>query len=452
VAGRHVSDLGADGIVGETALGLALAHGRHEEEGWRARKDGTRFWGNVVLTAIHDEDGRHIGFGTVGRDLTARRLGEEQARSKALELEAANRQLTEFQRLVSSVRDYAIFMLDTEGNILSWNTGARRLKGYEPDEAIGRHFSMFYTDADRDRDHPAEELAIAQREGSYEEEGWRVRKDGTTFWASVVITAVRDDTGRLTGFAKVTRDLTPRKEAEEALLQAVMDLRVANEELDRFAAVAAHDLTDPLRTITGFAELLEQGELGEAERAYAQHIRASGMRLSAMLDGLLTYARAGQAPEPAELVRLDRAAGQVIDDLAASISARGARIDVDLPADAAVATNAGDIRVVLQNLISNAVKFADPRRPEVRVSGTRTNGSWRVTVQDNGEGIAQEDRERIFGAFERAGAGIDLGGYGLGLAICHRLVDRYGGSIGVESDPPNGSTFWFTLPAELSSS
>jgi signal transduction histidine kinase len=171
-----------------------------------------------------------------------------------------------------------------------------------------------------------------------------------------------------------------------------------------------------------------------------------------MLDGLLTYARAGQAPLPSEPVSLERAAGQVVDDLAASISARAARVELDLPPGAAVAASAGDVRVLLQNLISNAVKFADARHPEVRVGATHVDGAWRVTVDDNGEGIDAQDRERIFGAFERAGAGLDMGGYGLGLAICQRLVDRYGGSIGVESEPPNGARFWFTLPSEVSSS
>jgi signal transduction histidine kinase len=141
----------------------------------------------------------------------------------------------------------------------------------------------------------------------------------------------------------------------------------------------------------------------------------------------------------------------VVDDLAAAISARGARVEIALPADAAVAATAGDVRVLLQNLVSNAVKFADRRHPEVRVSAAHEDGSWRVTVEDNGEGIAAADLERIFGAFERASAGVDMGGYGLGLAICQRLVDRYGGRIGVESEPPNGSRFWFTLPAEVSS-
>src|SRR3954453_5570416 len=145
-------------------------------------------------------------------------------------------QLEQFRRLVLGVRDYAIFMLDPGGYIRTWNAGAENLKGYTAEEIIGRHFSTFYTQPDRDRDHPAEELEIAAREGRYEEEGWRVRKDGTTFWASVTITAVRQEDGTLSGFAKVTRDLTERKRADEALRRTVSDLRVANQELDRFAS------------------------------------------------------------------------------------------------------------------------------------------------------------------------------------------------------------------------
>src|SRR4051812_9411198 len=180
-------------------LRLAARDGRYEEEGWRVRKDGTMFWADILLTAIRDEQGALSGFGKVSRDLTARRLAEEETRAKTLELEAANRQLAEYQRLVASVRDYAMLMLDPGGHILTWNAGAQQLKGYAPDEIIGKHFSTFYTEPDRERDHPAHELELAAREGAYEEEGWRVRKDGTTFWAGVTITAVRDDAGRLTG-------------------------------------------------------------------------------------------------------------------------------------------------------------------------------------------------------------------------------------------------------------
>ncbi len=243
-------------------LRIAAAEGRDEEEGWRVRKDGSRFWANIVITALRDEDGELIGFGKVSRDLTVRRLAEEQTRAKTLALESVNRELTEFRRLVSSVRDYAIFMLDPAGHVLSWNAGAQRLKGYEHEEIIGRHFSTFYTAEDRARDHPANELRIAVRDGRYAEEGWRIRKDGGRFWASVTITAVRDEDGRLTGFAKVTRDLTERKRNEEALQKAVEELRAANEELDRFAIVAAHDMADPLRTISGFAEVLLEIDAG----------------------------------------------------------------------------------------------------------------------------------------------------------------------------------------------
>jgi PAS domain S-box-containing protein len=424
-------------------LALALEHGRYEEEGWRLRKDGSRFWASVTITAIRDGDGALVGFGKISRDLTTRRMHEDQLRAKTAELEAANAQLGEFRRLVASVRDYAIFMLDPGGHIRSWNAGAQKLKGYEPEEIIGRHFSVFYSAEDRARRHPEYELEVAVREGRYEEEGWRLRKDGTRFWASVTITAVRDEAGNLTGFAKVTRDLTARRETEQELQRAVEELRAANAELDRFAAIAAHDLTDPLRTISGFAELLERGDLPLAERQYAEHIRASSLRLTRMLRGLLTYARAGKATEDAEAVVLAEAAGHVLDDLAGPISERGADITVLLPVEAAVVATASDVRLLLQNLVSNAVKFADRGAPAVTIAGERRDGTWRVTVEDNGAGVPEADRERIFGAFERAHADREKVGYGLGLAICRRVVDRHGGALGLEE----GSRFWFTLPA-----
>jgi PAS domain S-box-containing protein len=429
-------------------LRIAARDGRYEEEGWRVRKDGSLFWANIVITAVHDDAGDLIGFGKVSRDLTVRRLAEEQSRGKALALEAANRELGEFRRLVSSVRDYAIFMLDPAGHILSWNTGAERLKGYAPDEIIGRHFSTFYTDEDRARNHPAHELEIAVREGRYEEEGWRVRKDGTMFWASVTITAVRDDDGRLTGFAKVTRDLTERKRSEDALLDAVHELRTANEELDRFASVAAHDMTDPLRTISGFAELLVETDPTPEEREeYTRYILDSSLRLSAMLQGLLAYARAGRTPKQAEPIELAPVVGKVRDDLSIRLRDSSAELVVDLPPDVAVCFEHDDLRIVLQNLISNGIKFGDAQGPRVVVGAERDDDHWRVTVRDNGAGIAPEDQARIFHAFERGPNGAARVGYGLGLAICQRLVERGGGQIGLASEPGEGACVWFSLPA-----
>jgi PAS domain S-box-containing protein len=455
IVGRHFStfyteeDVARDHPAHE--LEVALADGRYEEEGWRVRKDGTRFWANVVITPIHD-GGTHVGFGKVSRDLTARRLGEEQVRAKAFDLEVANEELGEFRRLVSSVRDYAIFMLDPSGRVRSWNTGARHLKGYEPEEIIGRHFSSFYTAEDRARDHPADELQIAMREGRYEEEGWRVRKDGTTFWAGVTITAVRDEAGRLTGFAKVTRDLTERKAAEEALRHSIDELRAANEELDRFASVAAHDMTDPLRTISGFAELLERAELPFAQvHEYARHIRTSSGRLTGMLQGLLTYARVGQAADVTEAVAVDAAVDRVVADLASLVDGRGAIVEVDVPADVVVAAGPDDVGLILQNLLSNAIKFGDEERPVVKIGAVAVaegdGGGWRITVEDNGAGIDPAHRERIFIPFQRLHAGNNGGGHGLGLAICQRLVSLRGGTLGVEAAGEGGSRFWFALPA-----
>jgi PAS domain S-box-containing protein len=452
IVGKHFStfyteeDKARDHPAAE--LEIAAREGRYEEEGWRVRKDGSRFWANIVITALHDETGALVGFGKVSRDLTVRRLAEEQTRAKALDLEAANRELTEFRRLVSSVRDYAIFMLDPAGHIMSWNAGARQLKGYEPEEIIGRHFSTFYTTEDRARNHPAFELEVAIREGRYEEEGWRIRKDGSTFWASVTITAIRDDEGRLTGFAKVTRDLTERKRSEDALQQAVEDLRAANEELDRFASVAAHDMTDPLRTISGFAEVLVETDPSPEEREeYTRHILDSSLRLSAMLQGLLAYARAGKDVTPGQPVELAAVLDQVHDDLAVSIRTGNAELRIDLPPGAAVVAAPNDLRIVLQNLISNAIKFGDPQAPVVTVSAAPDGDSWVVTVRDNGQGIAAEHQARVFGAFERGPGAGARGGYGLGLAICRRLIERQGGTIGIDSEPGAGAGIWFDLPA-----
>ena len=444
IVGQHFSvfytpeDLARNHPANE--LQVTLRDGRYEEEGWRVRKDGSRFWGDVAITLIRDGDGRPIGFGKVTRDLTSRRVGEEQLRENTAELLTANRELDQFRRMVASVRDYAIFMLDPGGHVATWNAGARHLKGYEAGEIIGRHFSTFYTEPDRVRDHPAHELEIATAEGRYEEEGWRVRKDGTTFWASVTITAVHDDDGGLVGFAKVTRDLTERRAAEEAM-------RAANAELDRFASVAAHDLNDPLRTIQGFAELLAERNLEEPAAEFAGHILRTAGRMQTLVSSLLTYARSGQEGQPPGPIALSAAAGHVFGGLHALIEERRATVEVRIPDHAAVCATQADVEMLLQNLIANALRFGHPERPRVEVGAEPAGDDWRITVADNGAGIDPEDRARIFEAFERAHPDLSREGSGLGLAICQRLAARHGGSIGVDSEPGQGSRFWVLLPS-----
>ena len=431
-------------------LEIARREGRYEEEGWRVRKDGSLFWANVLITALRDADGELTGFGKVTRDLTSRRLAEEQLRATASELRGANEQLEQFRRMVAGVRDYAIFMLDPGGHVATWNAGAEHIKGYTTEEIIGRHFSVFYTEEDRDRHHPATELEIAAREGRYEEEGWRVRKDGTMFWANVLITAVRNEHGTLVGFSKVTRDLTQRRAAEQELAATQELLRRSNEELDRFASVAAHDLREPLRTVAGFAGLLMSrygDKLPEGAAPFLDEIAASVDRMQELIDSLLAYARAGELPPPHEPVPIADAADHVLADLQAAVAERHAQVEVRLAADATVAAHQGDVEMLLRNLLSNALKFCDVDMPRVTLAGDRVEGAWRIVVADNGIGVAPEDRDRIFTPFQRLHARAEYPGTGLGLAICKRVVERHGGAIGVDSTPGQGSRFWVTLPA-----
>jgi PAS domain S-box-containing protein len=222
----------------EYELETAARLGRFEDEGWRVRKDGTRFWANVIITALHDDAGRLIGYAKVTRDLSERRENEERLR------ESEER----FRLLVENVQDYAIFMLDPEGRVVSWNRGARRIKGYEASEIVGRHFSVFYPPEAIARDWPATELKEAARNGHFEDEGWRLRKDGTSFWANVVITALRDADGRLRGFSKITRDLSERRAQEERLRESEERFRLLLEGIEDYAIF----MLDPLGRVTSW--------------------------------------------------------------------------------------------------------------------------------------------------------------------------------------------------------
>jgi PAS domain S-box-containing protein len=425
-------------------LGIARREGRVEDEGWRVRRDGSRFWASVVITAIREADGSVVGFGKVVRDLTARRDEELRLRRSAADVE-------QFRRMVLSVRDYAIFLLDPQGMVATWNAGAQHIKGYTAQEIVGRHFSTFYTEEDRARDHPAEELRIAAEAGRSEEEGWRVRKDGSRFWANVVLTAVRDDDGTLLGYAKVTRDLTERRAAERALREANARLERTNRELDRFAAVAAHDLQEPLRTIAGFSGLLAERHadvLDAAGHLYLQHITGGVQRMSRLVDDLLGYARAA---EPSgiggDTVVVADVVADVLAELRATIDEHGTRVEVDVPADAHVHAERRDVEAALRNLLSNAAKFASADAPRVVVRATPAEREVRVEVIDNGSGIDPADRPRLFQPFQRLTSGEGHPGTGLGLAIAQRVVERNGGAIGVDSTAGEGSRFWFTLPA-----
>jgi PAS domain S-box-containing protein len=447
ILGEHFSrfytpeDLARDHPAHE--LEIARAEGRYEEEGWRVRKDGSRFWASVLITALF-VGGELMGYAKVTRDLTARRLAEEQLRARTAELIKANADLEQFRLMVSGVSDYAIFALDAGGHIRTWNEGARRIKGYEQEEVVGRHFAIFYTAEDRANDHPAHELDVAAREGRFEEEGWRLRKDGGRFWASVVITALRDRNHVLVGYAKVTRDLTERREADLAL-------RHANEELERFASTAAHDLVEPLHTIVGLADLLERrhGEALEGSgRELIEHIRGSAERLRGRVDGLLAYARSSQQPLRVQAASVAAATESVVDSLRAPIAEAGAEVVYDPAALPIVVADPALLELVLQNLVSNALKFRRPDAvPRVAVTAEPDELGWRIVVTDNGVGVPPGEHERVFSFFHRLHAVDDAPGTGLGLSLVRRVAERHGGMAGLQDAPGGGTRAWITLPS-----
>src|SRR3954453_16683786 len=446
IIGEHFSrfyteeDLARDHPANE--LAIARAEGRYEEEGWRIRKDGSRFWASVLITALLVGD-ELLGYAKVTRDLTARPRAEEQLRARTTELLKANAELEQFRLMVSGVSDYAIFALDPGGYIRTWNEGAFRIKGYTESEAIGRHFSIFYTPEDRASEHPAHELDITGREGRFEEEGWRVRKDGSRFWASVVITALRDDNGVLAGYAKVTRDLTERRASDLALRQA-------NEELERFASTAAHDLVEPLHTIVGLADLLDRRYaevLDDTGRELLGHVRGSAERLRGRVDGLLAYARSSQQPLHVEAVLVAGVVDDVVDALRGPIAEAGAQVVYEAAALPVVIADPQLLELVLQNLISNALKFRRPDVPaRITVTAEPDELGWRIVVTDNGVGIPEDERDRVFSFFHRLHTAEDVPGTGLGLSLVRRVAERHGGAAGLENAPDGGTRAWLTLP------
>jgi len=431
----------------EMELRVAERDGRVEDEGWRLRKDGTRFWASVNITALRGASGELVGFAKVTRDLSTRRRAEEALRASE----------ERFRVLVQSVKDYGIFMLDPSGRVVSWNEGARRIKGYEAEEILGKHFSTFYPPDVAASGHPDHELQIARREGRYEEEGWRVRKDGTRFWANVIITALFGEDGNLIGFAKVTRDLTERRLAQQREVddaRRLAESEASNRAKTGFLAAMSHELRTPLNAIAGYAQLMQEGvggDVSDQHHDYLTRIRNSQQHLLGIVNDLLNYSKleAGGVTYERDLVL----AHEVMDGVVAMVTPQIERKRLHLsrggcaPDVVAIADRLKVEQVVL-NLLSNAVKFT-PEGGTITVSCGRDDKSVTIAVRDTGPGIPEDKLEAIFDPFVQLGRTLTSKheGAGLGLAISRDLARAMDGDVSVESVEGQGAEFTLRLPA-----
>jgi PAS domain S-box-containing protein len=361
-----------------------------------------------------------------------------------------------YQLLVESVRDYAIFVLDPDGHILSWNQGAERIKGYAPEEVLGHHFSIFYPPDAIEAGTPARGLETAAEVGQHEDEGWRVRKDGSRFWANVVITALRDEGGDLVGFAKVTRDLTERRATQE---RAIAEARraaaatAANRAKSEFLATMSHELRTPLNAIGGYAELIEMGLVGpvtEQQRQYLDRIRRSQQHLLAMVSDLLNFSRidAGQVSYEIGPVAVAAAVDTVLPLVEPQAAAKGVALERGpCPPDVVGSADRSKVEQILLNVLSNAVKFT-PSGGRITVSCSPAGDRVALVVADTGIGIAPDKLESIFEPFVQLGRSLSTSheGTGLGLAISRDLARAMGGGLTAESVVGGGSTFTLTLP------
>src|ERR1700761_4625325 len=458
IIGQHFSTFYTEAERAQNIPGLALDEasrtGRCEREGWRVRKDGTRFWAHVIVDAIHAPDGELVGFAKITRDLTERRAAEAKLRESE----------QQFRMLVNGVTDYAIYMLDASGQVASWNAGAQRIKGYAPEEIIGRHFSDFYTEADRAAGLPRIGLETAIRNGRWEHEGQRVRKDGTTFWAHVVIDAIRGDDGKLVGFAKVTRDITERREAEVAL-QAAQATRIRSQKLEAIGQLTggvAHDFNNLLQVISGNLQLLSKDIAGNVRAEMRVQNALGGVaRRSKLASQLLAFAR--RQPLEPRVVN----AGRLIKNMDEMLRrALGGEIEVETVVAGGLWNSLIDPDQLENAVLNLAINARDAMNGEGRLTIEASNaflddeyvrqheelsaGQYvMIAVTDTGTGIPPDILERVYEPFFTTKA--EDKGTGLGLAMVYGFLKQSGGHVKIYSEVGAGTTVKLYLPREIAS-
>ncbi|WP_327754211.1 PAS domain S-box protein [Sphingobium sp. SJ10-10] len=450
IIGEHFSRFYTpeDQAAGIPALALETAEheGRFEAEGWRVRKDGSRFWAHVVIDPIREPGGQLIGFAKVTRDLTERRAAEEELR----------RSEERFRLLVQGVTDYAIYMLDPVGTITSWNPGAERFKGYKAEEILGQNFARFYSEEDRMAGLPSRALETAAREGRFEAEGWRIRKDGSRFWAHVIIDAIREADGELIGFAKITRDLTERRETQLALDEAREAIFQAQkmEAIGKLTGGVAHDFNNLLAVIVGSLDLARlRLATGADISRYIDNAMTAAERGATLTQRMLAFARKQELKlQSVDCVALVRN----MADLLKTTLGTGVSIETRFPLHLSAAhADPAQLELALLNLAVNArdampgggriiIEGAEATLPKAQRPDLDGRRYVRLSIIDEGEGMDAATLERAREPFFTT-KGIGKG-TGLGLSMAHGFAEQCGGSLTIVSERGHGTTVSLWLP------
>ena len=431
------------------ALQIAQDSGKFEAEGWRVRKDGSRFWASVVIDPIRDDSGKLVGFAKITRDITDKKAAQEALR------ESEER----FRMLVQGVTDHAIYMLSPTGEITNWNSGAHRIKGLTGEEAVGSHFSRFYTPEDRATNLPMRALATAAEQGRFEAEGWRLRKDGSRFWAHVVIQPIRNEQGGLVGFAKITRDITERKKATEELERARETLFQAQklDAIGKLTGGIAHDFNNLLSVLTNGLAILKRRLVDAADTRLLNTMEQAAARSSLLIQQLLSFAR--QQPlqqEERDLARVISAFEAILRRASPKAIGFDVKLEAGLPC---VLIDAAQFETALLNLVVNArdatpdggriVVSCEQRELETGAVGKLPGGRYVVvSVQDTGAGMPAEVVARAVEPFfttKEVGKGT-----GLGLSQAFGLVQQSGGELTINSQLGEGTTISMFFPAARS--
>ncbi len=455
-----------------------------KKEIYLAASDGKRV--PVLMSVNPLSFDSHDVLSIILTDLTIQNEIQEELRLRTTQLENNLHQLQEseevFRLIVENVKDYSIIFLDAEGNIKSWNKGSERIKGYSANEIIGKHISVVYTEDKRRNKEPERNLQIAKDQGRYKTEGLRVRKDGSLFFADVVLTALYDDKGMLRGFSKITRDITERKKAESDIKQnsdelaqmnvelafqnvenekRANELTIANKELTTFTYISSHDLQEPLRKIQNFVSVIlheDEKNLSETGKRYFERMRQTANRMQELIQDLLTYSRTKNSDRKFERTDLRLIIDDIKKDLEDVIHEKKATIEVINGCEINIMTL--QFRQLMQNLVSNSLKFARPTiAPHITMKCENANGCdlsdlkllpninyCHIVYTDNGIGFSAQYNERIFEVFQRLHSHDEYKGTGIGLAICKRIIENHNGAISASGDLDKGARFDIYLP------